>query len=111
MLIVEKSRGGLVKPSEDVGIVCKIVENLFRQLYQRRLGIFKEIFNKCLESIPENVLQINHSENPKDHRKKLLKNLISKYLLIRIKHFESQKQSSIKKIRRVYSKIILFKNE
>jgi len=111
MLIDEKSRGSLVKPSEDVATVCKIVEKLFRQTYQRRSGIFKEIFNTCLESIPKNVLQICHSENPKEHRKNLLRNLISKYLLIRIKHFELQKQSSTKKIRRIYSKMILFKNE
>jgi len=111
MLIDEKSRGRLVKPSEDVATVCKIVEKLFRQTYQRKLGIFKEIFNTCLESIPKNVLQIHHSENPKEHRNNLLRNLISKYLLIRIKHFESQKQSSTKKIRRIYSKMILFKNE
>jgi len=95
LLIDEESRGSLLKPSEDVATVCKIVEKLFRQTYRRRLGIFKEIFNTCLESIKMyyrfTILKIQRNT------KNLLRNLFSKYLLIRIKHFESQKQSSTKK--------------
>lgn len=110
-LIETKNRGGLLSASSDVIDICKLVEKNFRLFYTSRKGIFNKLFRSILNNIPDNLLPIKHSEDPIKHRLFLLNQIIFTYLRVRVNHHESQKNQMNKKIRRVYTKLILFRNE
>ena len=110
-LIHMKNRGGLVKPSDDVIKICQILERHFRISYKSRKDIFKQVCQDVSCKIPHDVLPIQHTENPRQHRSHLIKYIIIKYLQIRFKHYEQQKRHKIKQIRKTYTKLILFKNQ
>lgn len=110
-ILNKKNRGGLIKPSDDIVLICKILERNFRLYYKSKIGIFHETYKKCLSSIPKNVFPINHSDAPEKHRAQLLHEITKMFLRIRINHYEKQKRQSTKKVRRVFTKLILFRNE
>ena len=110
-ILERKNRGGLCKPSSGVITVCKIAGKMFRDFYKSRKGIYSNLIRSTLNNIPETVLQIDHADDPHLQRLNLLKALLSKYFLIRIKHYEKQKLASVKKVRRTLTKLILFKNQ
>ena len=111
-LLNKKNRGGLIKPCNDIFEICKIIEKICRLHYASRKGISIKLFNLCLNSIPPDLLKINHYDDSHKHRLLLIKKLFLNYLRIRMKHYAKQKkQATIKGVRRIYTKLILFQNE
>lgn len=114
-LIDIKNRGGLIYPSEDVINICKITENIFKTFYVSRKGIFQKLVKLTAKNIPRSCLQIKHpytkKVNESSHRFQLLVKIISLYLQMRINKYEKQKQRPKKRIRRLYTKYILFNHE
>ena len=76
-LLNKKNRGGLVKPSGDIVLICKILERNFRLYYTSKIGIYNETYKKCLSNIPKNVFLINHSDAPQKHRAGLIHEIIN----------------------------------
>lgn len=88
-ILNRKNRGGLIKASDDMIKVCTVVERCFRTYYRPRPGAHQQLFNKCLYSIPEDFLEVNHSDDPLKHRLCLNKDIIRVYLRLRVKYFYS----------------------
>lgn len=110
-LTEKKNRGGLLSPSNEIINICKIIEKNFRLFYTSKKGMFNSLFQSILNNIPDSLLQIQHSDDPSKHRLFILKQIIFTYLRVRVNHYESEKSRSNKKIRRIYTKMILFRNE
>ena len=86
-----------MKPSDDIIMICKIAERNFRIYYKSRIGIYTEVYKKCLNNIPMNIFRINHSDAPERHRAQLIHEIIKMFIKIRINHFEKQREQSTKK--------------
>jgi len=110
-LTKNKNRGRLLSPSVDIIDICKIVEKNFRLLYTSKKGMFNMLFQSIVKNIPDSLLEIRHSEDPSKHRLFILKQIIFTYLRVRVNHYQSEKSRANKKIRRIYTKMILFRNE
>ena len=110
-LLNKKDRGGLAKPSQDLINICRLMERHFRTNYVSKRSIFKEICQSMCSIIPKNLLVVQHSENPKQHRADILKNIMLKYFLIRAKHFESTNCKKRRRIRRKCTKLVTFCHE
>jgi len=69
------------------------------------------LFQSIVKNIPDSLLQIRHPEDSSKHRLFILKQIIFTYLRVRVNHYQSKKSRANKKIRRIYTKMILFRNE
>jgi len=112
-----KCRGGLISASEDVVSTCLIAEKVFRthcNLLNAR-NIIPKLLIKTIAIIPSNVFKNNthlYDQSPlADHRRQLLKIILTKYFNLRLHHEGSSRKNEIIKIRSLYTKFILHKNQ
>lgn len=108
--MARKNGGNLIKPCLDITKICKLVEKI--------LGLFinpEKIYLKNYTTVLYKIYQIPfcqlNIQCPHQHRILILKQIIFKYLRIRVNYYETQKRQKTKKIRRVFTKMILFRNE
>ena len=68
--------------------------------YVSKRSIFKENCQSMSTIIAKNLLLVQHSENPENHRSDILKNIMLRYFPIRSKHFESSNPKKRQRIKR-----------
>jgi len=112
-----KCRGGLISASEDVVTTCLIAEKVFRthcNLLNAR-NIIPKLLIKTIAIIPSNVFKNDthlYDQSPlADHRRQLLKIILTKYFNLRLHHEGSSRKNAIIRIRSLYTKLILHKNQ
>lgn len=112
-----KCRGGLISASEDVITICLIAEKVFRTYSNVLHGsnITLNLIVKAMSLIPSNIFNNNNhlfDQSPlADHRSQLLKIILKKYFNLRLHHKAASRKDTIVRIRTMYHKLILFKNQ
>ena len=109
--IEARSRGGLVTPSKDLLQLIEVVENIFREFFQKQTDVVKSIpceklCNNALDlpllkSLWENIMQDCSKETSKQRKKLCLENIVKLYLRVRsfsyakdyISNFKIQKKA------------------
>jgi hypothetical protein len=117
-LLNRKNRGGLIKAAVDVVTICKYAERVFRSvshntaapninkllmLAGRQLNyndLFKTLSNHILDQDPLN-----------NHVIQLIKIILEVFFNIRIHHINKKRNEHQTRVRQMYSKLILFKNQ
>lgn len=121
-----KNEGGLILPNVHVDKVVKMTDRLLDSV-KRTKNVFTE--KNLIEKMYLNVQKLLDIENVNfmkflddhvdvmchnvSHRKKMIKKIVTVFLSLKLKHMAKEKSSSFKhkRIRKTYSKLILFKNQ
>lgn len=122
-LIVKKDKGGLHYPSADVIVLCEIAEKVFRSNLTQsgsnlltRNNLLLQLMNQCIrqcigkELFKEHGISYDHSPLD-DHKVLLMKAITMKYLQIRIYKYTKQLSEPKEKVRNLYTKLTLFRNQ
>ena len=122
-LINRKNGGGLINPSEDVVNICLYVERLLTPRIVDGVLSNTKIYRlkvASLRSVSDNTLftkLLQHSyvagDLGVDHRIIIITNIIAKYINIRLFQISKliNQKNCIKRIRKKFTKLILFNNE
>ena len=125
-LIEFKSRGGLIKPSKSVEIICYEAEKSFERMLKitennlpRCKGILEAISTAVLGTIKDKQVFNNLKTHMKDSAVEenyvylLIKNIVKMYCKIRLYHLGKEKtaEENLFKIRKKFSKLILFSHQ
>ncbi|KYN28696.1 THAP domain-containing protein 9 [Trachymyrmex cornetzi] len=112
-----KCRGGLISASENLVQTCLIAEKVFR-IHNNVLttkNIMSKLVLETIATIPSDVFKNEthlYDQSPMaDHRKQLLEIILTKYFNLRLHHKSASKKDTIVRIRSMYTKLILFKNQ
>ena len=120
-----KNRGGLVTPGVHIDLIIKTANQLLetvkseKNIYSEKNIIEKMYVNvkRILDVKQHNFLSFldEHTDimNSGSHRALLIKKVVSIFLTLRLKHMAKLKNLSLtnKRIRKTYSKLILFKSQ
>ena len=124
LLQKRKQYGRMINASPFVIKVCEIGEKCLRLMIHEHKNIFiarnlhQILINATLNNIPQSTYDIFHSHNSNDdpldtHSVNLVKLILRRYFTIRIHHETRrlQERNSDSKIRSLFTKAILFKNQ
>lgn len=125
-LIRCKNEGRLIQPDHRVNIITKTTDQIFRQ-YQFSDNIFVEkhlidkifmLVKKILDMKFSNLFDcldehVDSLSSETSHKNKFIKKIVATYLTLRCRHLAKQKNFCLhrKRIRKTFSKLILFKNQ
>ena len=109
--------GGLLRPHKDVFTVVKVCEKVFKTQYLLATimdaNIFVKLSLKSLMMVSEyhgNIFDEPHSFGT-NHRQKILKKIIEKFLNMRIKHFCAETNRNIHGMRQKSTRVTIFRHE
>lgn len=86
-LLASKDRGGLIHPSDPVFRCCKCAEAMVRQ-HVKTDGLKKDSYRRMLTDSLNAILnnKLNHSFACSAHATSLIRDIIKRYLRIRLRH-------------------------
>ena len=125
-LVKRKSRGGLLLPSADVVVVCKVCERFFRTLFREHGGkppsgnkVRCQLNNQVMSYLMDSDVFASLTEHSmetdplNDHRVRLIKRVCDHYFGVRFYHAGKVYTRSLQgdKVRSVLTKAIIFKGQ
>ncbi|XP_077489627.1 uncharacterized protein LOC144100611 [Amblyomma americanum] len=121
-LIMQKSRGGLISPSQDVVGLCEAVEKGLRRLQAeydtikmvtvRSKHLILEVLGTCTEKNWFQKLE-DHILDLDNHIYILCKKIAEEYIKVRIHHMTKERNRELikKKVRPLLSRVIIFNHQ
>ena len=117
--------GGLVIPGTHIDLIIKTANKLLESVrMEKNIFVEKDIMDKIYVNVirildvkQQNFLSFldEHTDimSSGSHRSSMIKKVVSIFLTLRLKHMAKQKSLSLaeKRIRKTYSKLILFKSQ
>lgn len=122
-LIKRKTNGGLVNPSKDVVVICRLSEKIIREVNIQNAyevsELHKNVHIRVMRSVVDlclfNTLQshINDTGTLDGHLPILVKQIASKYVSIRLHHAtkENNRAKMAQKVRSKLSRLIINKHQ
>ena len=117
------NEGGLCKPSEHVDFLIKKTNTMLTNFESKSNLICQKNFTKRMtlsvmnmlaECYPNFMAEIDHCDSDlESHRMRMIKKIVSLFISLKMKHFAKEKKKDLvsKRIRRTYTKLILFENQ
>ena len=119
-LIVLKDKGGLVYPNKDTVKICEIAEQkIIEIMHQNKLFGSKNILQNLVTKIMSCVITqypwvyCQCNEHDAGHRYNFIRQIAVSYCIIRLQYLAKEKNREMKqkKIRKVYTKLVLFNGQ
>ena len=117
------NEGGLSKPSEHVDFLIKKTHTMLTKFESKSNLICQKNFTKRMtlsvmnmlaECYPNFMAEIDHCDNDlESHKMRMIRKVVSLFISMKMKHFAREKKKDLvsKRIRRTYTKLILFENQ